>query len=335
MLYGPGRMGRFDPTGPIDVPGLEHSVATLSWGVLRGALGPSDGTAGAASNVPSALGGLRHAQIYLRVPTEIDDAFAVLEQHVMRGPQLYPVVLAALPFLFDTLRRGSPIAERIAELIARYASRAKSLDPAQQERFATIIADHAPEVIRWFGRHDRALGALAIHVPALRELFIAAVEGAEFVSPIVLLALVELETPAGDTPDIARAMLYGADSTDAARMCAASFLASFGEVDTELLAEIDSALPPTAGTMLRNLVDDLWEPLIERPQLEPEMLEAEVVFAGKKIVLVKTGDKSITLPWVGADVEAGARLKIGLTQHGQPKLAVISDWRGNTRVIDF
>ena len=46
-------MGRFEPTGKVEVPGLEHSVADLPWGVLRGALGPSDGTAGALSNVPS------------------------------------------------------------------------------------------------------------------------------------------------------------------------------------------------------------------------------------------------------------------------------------------
>src|SRR5690242_11575119 len=100
-------MGRFEPTGPVNVPGLEHSAASLSWGVLRGALGPSDGSAGAASNVPSALGVLRHAEIYRSAPAEIEEAFAVLEQHVMRADQLYPVAIAALPFLFDIIRRGS------------------------------------------------------------------------------------------------------------------------------------------------------------------------------------------------------------------------------------
>ena len=39
-------MARHGTTGPIEVEGLEHSVANLSWGALRGALGPSDGTAG-------------------------------------------------------------------------------------------------------------------------------------------------------------------------------------------------------------------------------------------------------------------------------------------------
>ena len=329
-------MGRFEPTGPVDVPGLEHSVATLSWGVLRGALGPSDGTAGASSNVPSALGVLRHAEIYRGAPQEIEEAFAVLEQHVMRHDQLYPVAVAAVPFLFDTVfRRPSPLGERIAELLARYAARAKSLEKPLEERLLSIIVDHAPEIIRWFGRYERALCALAIHVPALRELFIAAVEGAEHISPIVLLALVELDAPAGDTTGFALEMLDGPDSTDVARMAAASYLACFGEHTPQLLTRIDAALPPRAGDTLRELVGKLWEPTIERPVIAPRMFDAEVVFTGKKIVLVKTADKSVTLPWEGADVEAGDRLKVGLSSHGQPKLAVISDWRGNVRVIDF
>ena len=328
-------MGRFEVTGPVDVPGLEHSVATLSWGVLRGALGPSDGTAGAASNVPSALGVLRHAEIYRNAPDEIEEAFSVLEQHVMRHEQLYPVAIAALPFLFDILRRGSSLGERIAELIARYAARAKSLEAPLGERLLSIITDHSAEIIRWFGRYDRALCGLAIHVPALRQLFIAAIEGAERVEPVVLLALVELDVPAGDTPAYALAMLEGADSTDVARMAAASFLACFGQHTPQLLGQIDSALPPRAGDALRDLVGKLWEPTIERPTIAPKMFDAEVVFTGKKIVLVKAGDKSVTLPWEGADVEAGDRLKVGLSSHGQPKLAVISDWRGNVRVIDF
>ena len=77
-------MGRFESTRSIDVPGLEHSVVALPWGVLRGAFGPSDGTAGAGSNVPSAISVLRHATLYLKVPEEIDEAFGVLEQHAIR-----------------------------------------------------------------------------------------------------------------------------------------------------------------------------------------------------------------------------------------------------------
>src|SRR5258706_3659566 len=109
-------MGRFDPTRSINT-GLEHSVVDLPWGVLPGAFGPSDGSAGAASNVPSALAVLRHAQIYLRVPEEIDEAFGVLEQHAIRHGVVYPVAITVVPFLFDIVRRGSPVAERITDLL--------------------------------------------------------------------------------------------------------------------------------------------------------------------------------------------------------------------------
>src|ERR1043165_8317696 len=216
-------MGRFEPTGPVDVPGLEHSVANLSWGVLRGALGPSDGTAGASSNVPSALGVLRHADIYRGVPDEIEEAFAVLERHVVRDGQLYPVVIAALPFLFATLRKGPFISTRIADLIAIYASTAHTLEAPLDARVRQIIADKGGEIARWLGHHDRALGAVAIHVPALRDVFIAAVEGAERVAPEILLALVELGEAPGDTPQLALKMFDGPDASDIARTAAAAF----------------------------------------------------------------------------------------------------------------
>src|SRR4249919_1479730 len=148
-------MGRFEPTGPVDVPGLEHSVANLSWGVLRGARGPSDGTAGAASNVPSALGVLRHAEIYRAVPDEIEEAFAVLEQHVMRDGVLFPVAIAAVPFLLAVMRRPSHVTPRIADLIARYAALATTLEQPIQARLLQMIGDSSGDIIRWFGLYDR------------------------------------------------------------------------------------------------------------------------------------------------------------------------------------
>ncbi|HUS30960.1 MAG TPA: hypothetical protein VMZ53_20765 [Kofleriaceae bacterium] len=328
-------MGRFEPTGPVDVPGLEHSVANLSWGVLRGALGPSDGTAGAASNVPSALGVLRHADIYKGVPDEIEEAFAVLERHVVRDGQLYPVVVAALPFLFATLRKGTFIATRIADLIALYASTAHTLEAPLDTRVRQLISDHGGEIARWLGHHDRALGAIAIHVPALRDIFIAAVEGAERVSPEILLALVELGDAPGETPELALKMFDGPDASDIARTCAAAFLARFGDHAPELRTRIDAALPPSATTHLRRLAGNLWNPVIVRPLVAPKLYDAEILFTGKKVVVVKAGSKSVTLPWEGAALVQGDRVQVGLSAHGQPKLAVVTDRKGNVRVIDF
>lgn len=332
MLRG---MGRFEPTGPVDVPGLEHSVANLSWGVLRGALGPSDGSAGAASNVPSALGVLRHADIYRGVPDEIEEAFAVLERHVVRDGQLYPVVLAALPFLFATLRKASSVSPRIADLIALYASTADSLEQPLAARVRQLIADHAGEIARWIGHYDRALGALAIYIPSLRELFIAAVEGAERISPETLLALIEIGEAPGDSSTLALAMFDGADATELSRMASAAFLARFGDHPPELRTRIDAALPPGAPAVLRRAVGELWTPTVARPVVAPKLFDAEVTFTGKQLIVVKAGSRSVTLPWKGASVNVGDRIQVGLSVHGQPKLAVVTDRRGNVRVIDF
>lgn len=330
------RMGRFEPTGPVDVPGLEHSVANLSWGVLRGANGPSDGSAGASSNVPSALGVLRHAEIYRVVPDEIEEAFGVLERHVMRDGQLYPVVIAAAPFLLAAMRKPSHVSSRIADLIARYASIAGTLEQPLSSRLLQMLGDSSGDVIRWFGVHDRPLGALAIYVPALREPLVAAVEGAERVSPEILLALIELdlrEAP-GESEASARDLIENADD-ELSRMAAAAFLARFGDHPPALRSRIDSSLPPSAATSLKRVTGGLWTPTVTRPVVAPKLYDAEIMFTGKKLVIVKAGTKSVTLPWEGATLAPGDRLQIGLSSHGQPKLAVVTDRAGNVRVIDF
>jgi hypothetical protein len=328
-------VGRFDPTGPLDVPGLAHSVAELSWGVMRGANGPSDGTAGAGSNVPSALGVLRHAAIYAGVPAEIDEAFSVLETHVMRHDVLYPVAVAVVPILFHTLRKPSPVNARIANTIGRYATLASSLEAPLAHRLHQILVDHSYELVRWLGTHDRALAAVALNVPALRQVFLAAVEGAERVNPEILLALLEMGEAPGDTIPLAIAMLDGADATGEQRMAAAAFLSKLGAPDPQLGSRIDAALPPTADVSLRTFVDKLWSPTVIRPVVAPTLHDAEVVFTGKELVIVRAAGKSVTLPWKAAHVSKGDRLQVGLTRHGEPKLAVVTDWKGGVRVVDF
>jgi hypothetical protein len=317
------------------VPGLAHSVAELSWGVLRGAHGPSDGTAGAGSNVPSALGVLRHAGIYAGVPAEIDEAFGVLESHVTRHDVLYPVAIAVVPILFHTLRKPSPVSGRIANTLGRYATLISSLEAPVAQRMCQLLADHSYELVRWLGTYDRALCAIVLNVPALREVFIAAVEGAERVSPEILLALVELGEAPGDTIALAIDMLDGADATAEKRMAAAAFLSKLGAPDASLAGRIDAALPPNADALLRTFVDKLWSPTVIRPVVAPKLYDAEVVFTGKELVIVRAGGKSVTLPWKGAPVAKGERLQVGLSTHGEPKLAVVTDWKGTVRVVDF
>jgi hypothetical protein len=328
-------MGRFEPTGKIDVPGLEHSVAELPWGVLRGALGPSDGTAGALSNVPSALAVIRHAPLYAACPEEIDEAFEVLERHAIRHRLLYPVAVTIAPFLFDFMRRSSPLSARIAEVIAEYAAAAGTLEDHLRDRLFFLIENHEKEILGWFGVHDRALAALAIHVEALREPYLAKVAAATTVSPFALLALLELGQAPGKTELLALEMLDDRTTHDIARGAAAAFLAKLGELTPALRERIDVALTPAMPAALANLVTRLWSPTIQRPVVAPKLRAAEVVFAGEKLVLVRAGTQTVTLPWLNAPLHKGDVIQVGITAHGKAKIALLTESDGSVTVIDF
>ena len=332
-------MGRFEPTSQVVVDRLEHSVIELPWGVLRGAFGPSDGSAGASSNVPSALSVLRHAPLYTNLPAEIEEAFEVLEGHAIRHRVLYPVAVTIAPFLFDLVRRGNVHAARMTDLLAEYASAAETLEPYLRDRFVQIIFDHGVEICGWIGTHDRAAAALAIHVPELRDAYLATVEGLRTVSPVVLLALIELLGEVGEATDgalaVASRLLDSADTgQELPRMAAAAFLAKFGEPSPSLSTRIDGALPPSAPAALGKLVADLWQPTVLRPVVAPKLHDAEVVFAGEKLVLVRAGDRTVTVPWANANVARGDRLQVGITAHGRAKLVVVTDPDGSVRLID-
>jgi len=328
-------MGRFESTGPVEVRAVEHSVVELPWNVIRGALGASDGSVGPHSNVPSALAVLRHAPLYMTLPVEVDEAFHVLEQHAMSGETLYPVAVTVVPFLFDIIRRGSPLGLRIADLIAQYTARAGSLEPQQRELLLQIVSDHALEIAGWLGRYDRPAAALALYVPRLRADFMAAVERSTRLAPCVLLALIDLGAAPGKSLEIAIHILDSADAPDNARMAAAAFLARYGESTPDLRTRIDAALPPSAPAALERYVLELWKPSIDRPVVAPRLHDAEVVFVGEKLVLVRAGSRSVTLPWEGATMKRGDQLQVGITAHGKPKLAVVTDGDGRVTVIDF
>jgi hypothetical protein len=331
-------MGRFGSTGAVDVPDLEHSIVDLRWGILRGKYGPSDGSVGAKCNVPSALSVVRHAVLYLSLPDEIDEAFSVLERHAIDRGQLYPVAVTIVPFLLDTLRRGvpAPVDERVADVIALYAGAATTLEDKQlASKLLGIVGDHARAIVGWLGRFDRALAALAIHVPALREPLLAELVAAPRIAPEILLALAEFDAIPPKAIAIAHVLLDGADSSDAARMAGAAFLARHGDGTPELQTRIDAALPPSAQGALRAFVRELWSPTIARVVVAPKLLDAEVVFCGEKLVLVRAGVRTVTLPWAGATVMRGDRLKVGITAHGQPKLVMLTGADGLVRVIDL
>jgi hypothetical protein len=328
-------MGRFETTGPVEDRAVEHSVVALAWGMQLGAGGASDGSLGVRSNVPGALAVLRHAPLYAAFPEEIEEAFGVLERHVMLGPHLFPVAVPVLPFLFDFIRRRSLLAERISLVIARYAARAATLEAPFRERFDQIIVDHKDEIVDWLGRHDRAVAALAIHVPQLRADVLTAIEYAHRLAPCVLLALIELGVAPGKSRAIAMRTLDRTDITVNARMAAAAFLARHGQHTPDLCTRIDAALPPSAPGALERYVAELWKPTIDRPVVAPQLHDGQVVFAGEQLVVVRAGAHTVTMRWPNAAVKRGDTIKVGLTAHGQPKLALVTDGDGRVTVVDF
>jgi hypothetical protein len=269
-------MGRFEPTGRVEVPGLGHSVAELPWGTLRGAFGPSDGSAGARANVPSALAVLRHAPLYAAHPEEIDDAFNVLEQHPLRDRLLYPVAVTIAPFLFDLVRRRSPLSSRITELLAEYTALADTLEQHLRDRFVQLVADHADEIIGWIGSHDRAVAALAVHVAAIRAPYLAALATATQLSPFAFLALLELGAAPGASVRLATELLDDPHAHHVAHAAAAAFLARFGDHSPSLQSRLDAALPPPASAALVSFVGRMWTPRIERLVVVAPKLPASV-----------------------------------------------------------
>jgi hypothetical protein len=334
-------MTRFDPTG--EVPSSsQHSSMALSWGVLRGAEGPCDGSLGAHTNVPSALAVLRHAPLYASAPQELEEAFMVLERHVMRDGTVYPVAVTVVPILFDIVRRGTPIGRRITHLLARYVRHAPTLEPWLAARLFEIIADHGHEVLRWIGRYDAAAAALAIHVPALRPALVGVLATATKIAPPMLLALVELGVAPGESIAIAQRVFDAPTVPEPARMAAAVFLARHGgrtqtssAPSPQLAARIDAALPPTAAAVLERYLGGLWRPTIVRPAVAPRIHEATIVFVDKQLVLVRIGERTVTLPWADAEVQRGETINVGISAHGEPRLAIHTDRAGSVTVRHF
>lgn len=325
---------RHKPTARLDLEPV-RGRSEVTWSSVLGAVGPSDGSGGAGGNVPSALSVLRHAALYAGVPAEIEDAFAVLLEHALGHGVLYPAAVHATPHLFEIIRAGSPVADRVAAVIARYVALIDTLDGPLRARLVETVIDHAVDVIGWLGTHDRAAAGIAVHVLALRPAYVAAVEAAPPPSAYALLALLEMGHTSPLTVARAQSLLDGGGAGPHARAAAAAYLARFGDGSPALRERIDAALPPSAPAALANLVEDLWQPAVHRPRVAPKLMSAEVVFVGEKLVQVRAGERRVTLPLPSSQLQCGDVIQVGITAHGQPQLALLSEPDGGIRIVDF
>lgn len=65
------------------------------------------------------------------------------------------------------------------------------------------------------------------------------------------------------------------------------------------------------------------------------MMSAEVVFVGEKLVQVRAGERRVTLPLPCSQLQRGDVIQVGITAHGQPQLALLSEPDGGIRVVNF
>lgn len=305
------------------------------WALFPGARGASDGSAGAAANVPAALSVLRHAALYHHLPGEVEEAFDVLENHALANDRLYPVAVTIVPYLFDIVRDSAPKGGRLPEIVARYLALAGTLDAPMRDRLRGLVDERASEVATWVGRYDRAVAALAVYSAKVKAAVLAKVAAATAVAPEMLLALIDLGEAPGMTVRLALEMLDDAERPRLARMSAAAFLVRYGDGAPDLRVKLDALLSPSAPAALARFVDELWRPTVARPNMAPRMCDAEVVFAGERLVLVRAGERSVTLPWADAPVQRGDTFKVGLSTHGEPRVALLTAEDGSVTVVDF
>lgn len=313
--------------------GRTWRAGEVAWAEAMGAFGPSDGGGGPLSNVPGALAVLRDAHLFGDAPEELAEALEVLETHVIANGVLYPVVVHALPFLFELVARDIPHATEVAEVIATYAAAIETLPAAPRARMRTTLLAHQDDILSWVGRHDLAAAGLAVHAPWLRTGYLAAVEASRALTAVGFLALLELDATVGGVTQAAISVLDRGD--DLTRMAAAAFLAARHDLTPDVATRVDAELPPHAEAALANLTGGLWTPIVRRPRVAPQLRDATVVFVGPKLVLVRVGQRTVTLPWPDAQVRKGDVLQVGITAHYQPKLVILADAEGGVRVVDF
>jgi hypothetical protein len=313
--------------------GASWRTGDVAWAEQIGAFGPSDGRGGPISNVPGALAVLRDAHLYRETPEELAEALEVLETHVVAEGTLYPVAVAALPFLFELIEREVPHAGELAEVIASYGAAIETLAPAPRAAMRTLLLAKREVILGWVGKFPLAAAGMAVHAPWLRNGYLAALDAGRGVGAIGFLALLELDATVRGAVQAAIAALGGGEPTT--RMAAAAFLAGRPDLTPDVATRVDAELPPHAEAALANLTGGLWEPIIKRPRVAPQLREGRVVFVGPKLVLVKVGERTVTLPWPDAQVRKGDVLRIGITAHYQPKLVILADASGQVKVVDF
>ena len=327
-------MGRFDPTGPVDANA--HSVASLRWETQLGALGPTDGSAGAASNVPSALSVLRHAQLYAAVSRgDRRSVRASSSTHAIRHGQLYPGRARDAAVLFATLRarharrRAHRRSDRDVHGRVAHARGAAARAFPRSDRLAREATSCAGSA-----RTTAHSCAIALRVPELRTDLLAGARVAER-SRRSCCSRSSISAPLPAAPTMSRTRCSTTPTTRSAdvrgRVPRALWRAHAGAAVAHRCRAAAVGAPA-----LRNYVGELWTPTVKRPAVAPKLLTPRSMFAGEKVVLVKAGDAARRAAVGERRVSSAATsCRSASPCTASPKLALVTDAAGAVRVVEF
>jgi len=332
---------------------FQKAVQRVDWKALSGAYGPSDGSVRSTgrlmdgTSVETVLGNVPEALTLLATErdTESDewaDAMDVLCSHVSHQGDIYEVTPRVVPFIFDLLSMPEVAGPRgLAECLVLWAESAKRYEASAQPEDRALgrsldaaLALHAPEVAGWLGGDlEQEAVLVAAYSSRLRAPVLAAVQAQHRPSFSAYIAM----TLIGEWPEWMHQRAAKALGCDDAmeRLAAAAFIACSGRVPDDLLPQLDAILTPDAAAKLTAAFDrplELKIPRLRAPWRGP-LAEAAVIFAGPKLVVVRTTDnRSFTLHWPQAAVEKGARVRVGISAHGEPRVVEWEDGRETRRV---
>lgn len=235
----------------------------------------------------------------------------VLYGHGWHQSTIYPVTAAIAPFLIQLIearRDGDGELARGLEVFACAAT-----DPANAPHGDGVIAAlaaHAGTIVGWREERAQTVVVVAVHVPAVRELWLAALQ-ASHISTVEYFGLAALPNPPEWAADRAR--------QDPDDVGAAVLLAAHTTLAPELARIVERTITPltvdTFGDLLAVLNLDI--PEVRAPC---DLVPATVVFAGGNLVLVRVGDRNVTCKVTNTGLKMGDQVRVGISAHGEPRM---------------
>jgi hypothetical protein len=282
-----------------------RDVAAIDWSKLDGAYGASVGD----HDVGAALRTLAEDHD-VESDARNDALDCLVWSHGWHQGSIYEVTAAIVPFIVAWIERGHDVCGELAAGLEAIAASAHA--PPESEYAPAIHAAFAAcgdTVLAWPADRAQTIAIVCGTTPGLRERWLDTRAGAR------LAAIDYLAIAAGALP--AWALARAREDVAAADFGAAALLAIHAGPPPELANAIEHALAPHARVRWGDVLDAL---ALEVPKVRApytgDLVAGQVVFASPNMVLVRVGDRNITVR-LHLDVAKGDAVRLGLSPHGE------------------